>query len=141
LWNFNRSVNNSFKVMATRLDNPTITRFLLEVCEEILFYNEQSAGYKPELHTKMAEGFYDSGIVDVVSEILRNRNEESKIAFTLLVLAFSSDERWNKLLEDNSTVILSFLDDPQSSSTADETRLKIVPIPTPRFPNNCFVFS
>jgi hypothetical protein len=114
LWNFNRSVNNSFKVMATRLDNPTITRFLLEVCEEILFYNEQSAGYKPELHTKMTEGFYDSGIVDVVAEILRNRNEESKIAFTLLVLAFSSDERWNKLLEDNSTVILSFLDDPQS---------------------------
>lgn len=95
------------------------------MCEELLFYNEQSVGYKPEVYNKMLEDFFKSGFVDVVLEIIHNDTEEAKVAINLIVLGFVNDERWEKVLEKNCTVILGYMNDNQTV-TQDETQAKIV---------------
>lgn len=114
-----------FKILETRLDNASVLKFLVEVCEELLFYNEQSVGYKPEVYNKMLEDFFKSGFVDVVLEIIHNDTEEAKVAINLIVLGFVNDERWEKVLEKNCTVILGYMNDNQTV-TQDETQAKIV---------------
>ncbi|RZC41499.1 uncharacterized protein BDFB_001381 [Asbolus verrucosus] len=114
------------EVIETRLDNPGTDKFLLEVCEEILFYNEQSVNYNSNLHNQIFESFCESGFADVCLEIItRNQPEVSKIAFNLLILAFISDDRWKTLLEENYKALLPFINDYQISSQ-DEVRVKIL---------------
>nr|XP_974847.2 PREDICTED: uncharacterized protein LOC663720 isoform X2 [Tribolium castaneum] len=113
------------EIITSRLDNSAIVKFLLEVCEEILFYNEQCVGYKVELGNKLVEGFYASGLVDNVLEVLRKQSEEAKIAFKVLLLGFNNDERWEKTMRDNSDVLSPLLNDPQNLDE-DESRAKIL---------------
>ncbi|XP_063921986.1 uncharacterized protein LOC135136562 isoform X3 [Zophobas morio] len=113
------------EILETRLDNASVLKFLVEVCEELLFYNEQSVGYKPEVYNKMLEDFFKSGFVDVVLEIIHNDTEEAKVAINLIVLGFVNDERWEKVLEKNCTVILGYMNDNQTV-TQDETQAKIL---------------
>ncbi|XP_044260076.1 uncharacterized protein LOC123008358 isoform X2 [Tribolium madens] len=113
------------EIITSRLDNSAIVKFLLEVCEEILFYNEQCVGYKVELSNKLVEGFYESGLVDIVLEVLRKQNEEAKIAFNVLILGFTNNERWEKNMKKNTDVLLPLLNDYQNINE-DENRAKIL---------------
>lgn len=109
------------------MDNSTTVKFLLEVCEEILFYNEQCVGYKVELGNKLVEGFFESGFMDIIIPILRNQNEEAKIAFNILVLANNNTLEWENILKDHSDLVLPLLSDCQNKEE-NENRAKIVSI-------------
>lgn len=112
-------------MLEKRLDNTSITKFLLLVCEEILFYNDQSLGYRVELYNKLLDMFYESGWVDMVLEILRRPLEESKIAFNLLILSLTNEERFGKIIEENKEMLMAFMNDNQPL-TEDDSRIKIV---------------
>lgn len=109
------------------METISVVKFLLEVCEEILFYNEQSVGYKPEIHNKVINSFFKSGWVETILELLRNHTEESQTAFNLLLLGFNNEKRWEKIIEENYNDILTYLNEGLIT-IQDETRSKIVKI-------------